>query len=255
MNPFITGHYEHRSKSVGATKTINLYPEITEGGDSSKSKVILIGTAGSEIEADISSYSDYGCRGLHYTATSRLFAIYGESLVEILENGDVIERVTVTNLPESPVYFADDGEYMLWTDGVSLRGYNLESNSLVSINFHIEEYRASQIVYMGSRFIVIDGNSNTYYLSEVAAPLSWRALNSAKAQQSEDPIISLRATQNELWLMGTQSYEVHRLTANVNLPYQYSGGSASNIGCSASRSVSVLNNTVLFLGGSTNGAG
>jgi len=255
MVPFITGHYEHRSHSVGVTRTVNLYPEVTQGGDSAKSRVILIGTPGSAVESDLSSISTYGCRGLHYTADSRLFSIYGGSLIEITSDGNSIERAKVTNLPESPVYFADDGTSLLWADGVSLRGFSLETNSYFHIAFPVEDYRPSQIVYVGSRFVVIDGTTNTYYYSEVADPRDWRALNSATAQQNADPIMSIVATQSEIWLMGEQSYEVHRLSANVNLPYQYAGGSASNIGCGAARSVAVLNNTVFFLGGSTNGTG
>ena len=80
--PFITETYSHRTVNVSASRCVNLYPELT-GVDSkgaSRTEMSLINTPGTELFADLRSYDEEAnCRGLYYSSTERLFAVYGGS--------------------------------------------------------------------------------------------------------------------------------------------------------------------------------
>ena len=113
--PFITGNYTHRTKNVSASRCVNMYPELT-GADSqgaSKVDIALINTPGTELFADLRSYDDKSnCRGLYYTSTERLFAVYGGEFIEIYSDGSSELRGQITNT-SNRVSMADDGDTLV----------------------------------------------------------------------------------------------------------------------------------------------
>ncbi|TRZ48353.1 MAG: hypothetical protein D4S01_10500 [Dehalococcoidia bacterium] len=252
---FITQTYTHRSADVSVCRTLNMYPEDV-GNDSkgaTKTNIILIGTPGTAVSTDLSTLTDKGCRGLHTTATGRLFGVWGGSLIEIKADKTAIKVADVSDLEDNPVEFADDGVSLLFVDGFSLRGYNLETGSLSNPTLWDDSYKPKHIQYLAARFIIVDGTSNQYYWSNIANGYSWPALNFASAERSADNILNIKVTNNELWLIGPRSYEIHSISPNPDRPYVFAAGSSNDVGCAAEFSLSSIGDNVFWLGGSTAG--
>lgn len=266
INNFFTGTYEYNSRDVSARKLLNVYPESTQG--QGKSDVILVGTPGQKRFSDFSAeYIGAGCRGLHWTSTNRLFGFFGQYLLEILPNGNKVERFVGVNYP-TQVSFCDDGLYMLWVDGFSMYYMDLETNIVSAVDAaQIDFDRPTKIVYTNGRAIVINAddtikgeenaqtrNWNRFYWSELRDIKTWNPLNFATAETSADALVSITVRDNDIWLFGERSYEIWRHNdQDPDLPYQYVGGSSAEIGCIAPNSVATISNSVCWLGSSSAG--
>ncbi len=251
MVPFVGGSYRHPSSTVSSQYTLNLIPERVMNG-SATSQFILRGISGSKTYVDLSSYATTGCRGLHYTSTSRAFAVYGRKVVEVDASGSVVHSYNIS-LGSGNVSMADNGSYLAIADGYTLWYVNLTANTIVSVDSGVTN--PFQIVYLAHRFVLIGKDSNQYTWSEVGASgvLNWLG-GYASAEGSADVITCLSVTQGELFLGGSRSYEVHTITSDNEAPFRRAGGSFSNIGVQSPWSVAEVDNTIYFLGSSNSGS-
>ena len=263
MAPFITETYQHRSSNVSASQTLNLYPEMV-GQDSkgaARVDIILVGTEGTEIFSNLDSLpSNVNCRGLYYTATSRLFAVYGPNLIEIDSNGVETVRSTALGTLSSVVSMVDNGKYLVLCDGQNLYSFDLDTNVITTPTLAFTN--PTKVLYLNQRFVVINNglevgttksSKNRFYWSALNDATSWDVLNFATAEQSADNIISFSARQNQIWFFGERSYEVWGIASNPDLPYSFVDGSATNVGCGAKNSVVSFSDNVFWLGSSSAG--
>lgn len=255
MVPFLGQQYEHGSPDVSPQETVNLYPEILKDRNA-KSKYILRGTPGtdtfSQVELGVS------CRGLHFSANSVLYAVVGGDLYEVGADGVSTNRGTL-GLFSSTCSMADDGDYLLIADGQKLWSLEFATNTFTDVDLSDIDYtNPIQVVYLNDRMIAIFNNpdgGDRYYWSEPNDPTNWLALNFNRARSSADDINAITVRQNELWLFGKQSYEVHAITTDPDLPFSYRGGSASEIGCGAPNSVAQIGENIFWLGSNRAGSG
>jgi len=265
MVPFLGQQYEHGSPDVSPQETVNLYPEILKDRNA-KSKYILRGTPGtdtfSQVELGVS------CRGLHFSANSVLYAVVGGNLYEVGADGVSTNRGTL-GLFSSTCSMADDGDYLLIADGQKLWSLEFATNTFTDVDLTpvFDEPpivdNPMQVKWLNNRFVLIGDDTNKYYWSEAktlpgvepVGALTWGALNFNTASSSADNINAITVRQNELWLFGKQSYEVHAITTDPDLPFSYRGGSASEIGCGAPNSVAQIGENIFWLGSNRAGSG
>jgi hypothetical protein len=262
----IFSKFNHRSRDVSTRTLQNVFFESTPDG---KSESIIIGTPGHEIFIDESNNPEFyssSCRGLHYTSTSRLFAMLGGRLTEILENGTSLIRFTMTNIPTS-VSMCDDGVTMVFVDGYTLHLYDLVTNVIsVPDPLQIDFKNPTKVIYSNGRAVVINNDftidefnteitrkSNRFYWSALRDLTQWSAINFATAEQSADQIIGMESRDSDIWFLGTRSYEIWRGTDDADLPWIYYGGSSSDIGCMTANSIASNENSIFFLGSSNAG--
>jgi hypothetical protein len=264
MIPFIGQDYQHRSKEVATNRLVNAYVE-TVKDENAKSHKIVIGTAGTKVFGDLGTFGQ--CRGLHTTAnaTNSPFGVYGSKLFEIMSDGTGEERADIGN-QGSFVSMADNGYYLMIADGVNLWAYNFDTQVMQEVT--PADFTAPTFVkYLKQRFVAINAdptrltgdeqvpNSNKIYYSEVGPDgcLTWPNLNFFSSESTADANTGMAIAGNALWVFGTQSYEVYGLQADPNNPYTPIGGGASELGCSASFSVSTIGGQVFWLGSSRSG--
>lgn len=262
MIPFADQSNQHRSRDEGSSYLDNFYKESVEGG---KYPFVLIGTPVTETWANLGTFGQ--CRGLHTTAnaTNSPFGVYGSKLIEIMSNGTGVERADIGN-QGSFVSMADNGYYLMIADGVNLWAYNFDTQVMQEVT--PADFTAPTFVkYLKQRFVAINAdptrltgdeqvpNSNKIYYSEVGPDgcLTWPNLNFFSSESTADANTGMAIAGNALWVFGTQSYEVYGLQADPNNPYTPIGGGASELGCSASFSVSTIGGQVFWLGSSRSG--
>ena len=200
LNDLFRWNFQHRSKDVSTRLLQNVFAETTNS--MGKSDIIYVGTPGQRITVDKSAdplYKNLATRGMHYTSTGRLFVMWGGKLVEVLENGMVVDRYAMTDYP-TQVSFADDGVTMVFVDGYILHIYNLDTNvvSVPPAN-DVDFKNPTKVVYSNGRAVVVNNDntvdvgqnqvtrrSNRFYWSELRDLSSWNPLNFATAEQSAD---------------------------------------------------------------------
>jgi hypothetical protein len=262
--PFVTQTYQHKTPNVSASQTLNLYPELV-GADSkgaARVEAILVGTPGTEVFSDVESIApNTNCRGLHYTADSRLFGVYGPNLIETDSNGVPTIKNSALGSLSTIVSMADNGSELIIADGQNLYVYDLknETSNTPTLPFT----NPSKVGYFNQRFFAINegtetgypdkNTKNRFYWSDPNDGEAWDALSFASAESSADPIIAFEVRQDDIWFFGPRSYEAWRTSPNLNLPVQRVSGSATEVGCGAKNSASTIAENIFWLGSSSAG--
>jgi hypothetical protein len=251
---FVGETYPHRSLNVSAQRTLNMYPEIISNPDA-ESTYILIGTPGSQVFANLSAITQSPCRGLHYTSTSVLYVVYGSKLMRINSDGSVDATFTMSG-GSTVVYMADNGTYLVMTDGQKMWLFNMNTDTLTTQN-DLPFTEPVMVKFIAQRFVAFGKDSNLYWWSEIkldgTGPLYWEGDSFNAAEGSADNIISIAVAQGELVLFGPRSYEVHRVVADNERPFSVVNGSFTNVGCGAANSPAEIMDTIFWLGSSTAG--
>jgi hypothetical protein len=159
----------------------------------------------------------------------------------------------------------DNGYYLLLVDGFNMWSLKFSDDTFEERTIPFN--KPTRLAYLNQRIYCTNNSTirdeatgevpenNKLFWSELGydGVLTWNALSFSSAEQNVDPIVSMVANQGELWLFGTASYEVHSITSNPDLPVQFRGGSASNIGCGAPDSVAEIMERIFWLGSSKAG--
>jgi hypothetical protein len=248
---FIGETFPHRSLNVSGQRSLNLYPEIIKNSEG-KSNYILVGTAGSEIYADLSSVTSANCRGLHYTSNGQLYGVYGDKLIRVSSTGTIEASFDLSG-GSSAVSLTDNGTYLAFVDGAILWLLNIDTDTLDSQALPSGLTSPQMIKYLGRRFVTFGEDSNQFWWSAIDDPTTWEGSAVASAEGSADIINSMATTDGELVIFGPRSYEVYRVTADPDLPFGRVGGAFTNIGCGAPNSVAEIMGSVFWLGSSTAG--
>lgn len=252
---FVGETFPHRSLNVSAQRTLNMYPEVI-GVNGTKSQYILVGTPGSTEWIDLSSETADTCRGMHFTATSKLYVVYGDKLLNITSTGTIAKSYTLSGL-STRVHMADNGKYLLIADGENIWRLNMISDVFDTVTLPTDLVEPKMVKYIKQRFVTFGSNSNEFYYSEVGpdGPLTWYNLSMQSAEGSADFIVSMGVTDGELVLFGDRSYQVYGITSDPDQPFAEIGGSYTNIGCGAPESVAEISGRLYWLGSSNAGVG
>ena len=249
---FISQTYESISKNVSSKRTLNLYPESTEG--EGKSNVILIGCPGTTETADYSDISGVSptsvCRGMYYASNNILYVVYGGALIKYLPNGLSVKILSLSENSGTRVSMADNGIHLALVDGAFLKIIRLEDDIVATPT--VDFTNPTEVVFLGRRLVVIN-ESNKFWWCGIDDATTWDALNVASAETNPDDILAMAVKDGELWLMGDRSYEVRRVDSDPNNPYSLVGGSANQIGVGAKYSLSSIADNVFWLGSSVAG--
>lgn len=262
LDNFFIGYGEARSRDVSQRRMVNSYLTEMDGNK------VVIGTPCTKLEYSIPKNINGNPRGLHYCSSiNRFFGVFGDSLYELYSDGSSVLRHTMS-FGTSEVTFVDDGKYMVFVDGYSMFIYDLDTNIVTNPpSDQIDFTNPTKIVYSNGRAVVINADpnydsvtpttrkSNRYYWSELRKINEWNPLNFSSAESSPDPIIGISMIDNNLYLFGKSSYEFHRATIDPDAPWTFVTGSNNDVGVMQANTIASNENTLFWLGNSTQGLG
>lgn len=230
---------------------VNMYSEPSTG----KAPFILKKRPGLDYELALAGTFAIRGHGTYTTSTERMFAIRGASLYEVYANGTSTLRGSLgTNT--GLVSFADNGVYMVIADGSSLRTYNLDTNALTTVSDAQAPSTTPQTAFIDGFCFGYNPNAaeiGEYQWSLVDDPTSWESIDTGYAEKVPDKLVSMVANNGDLWLFGSQSYEVHGNTGALTNTWTLIGGAVGEIGCAARFSVAKHSGSVYWLGASKEG--
>lgn len=243
--PFIGGSGTARSVTTNASRTVNLYPVLDAEG---KSPMALYGTPGLARFADTVVGDG---RGL-YEAQGRLFAVVGDSLYEIDQNGTPTARGSLaTNA--GPVSMADNGVQLVVVDGSKGYSLTLASNAFVQIA-DPDWPAADRVAYQDGYFILNSTGTGQFFITSLYST-DVDPLDFASAEGAPDPLVSLLCDHRELWLFGDESTEVWYNSGAADFPFARLDGAFIETGCAAAHSVAKMDNAVFWLSRDKRGQG
>ena len=250
-SPFLGGTYQLPAKQAAASRLVNLYPEMIEDPAARESRAVGYFThcPGFTAYATLTG----AVRGLHVASNGVLYAVAGATLYSVV--GGVATSLGTLSTSSGPVSMVDNRLQLAIVDGTA--GYTLtfSSNAFATIADADFPNGAHQIVYQDTYGIVIDPDTQRFYISSQNDFTTWDALDFASAEGAPDDAIALISDHRELWIFGESSAEVFYNSGAADFPFERVAGATIEHGCAAVHSVAKLDNTVFWLGQDSNGTG
>lgn len=245
---FIGPSGEARSERDSCERAINLYLEPL---DNDPKQLMLYSFPGLQRVATLPSAP---VRGLYTTTTNRTFAVTSTTLYEVFSGWSHTERGSVPN-GTSQVSFTDNGQQMILSvEGQGLL-YDLTANTLVPIVPEETTLVFGRVQYISGYFVTNAVGTPRFYYSNLLNGAVWGALDYYSAEARGDPLMTIYADHNELWLPGTQTIEIWHVSGDSLSPFTRSSSQFLEQGTVAPWSFAALDNTLYWLGGSPRGEG
>lgn len=238
---FCGGCYRSQSTNIAIEDTVNMYPELVEASVSkAQNRLALYPTPGlASFYDDVSTDSS---RGSFYQ-DGRMFFVQGYRLLEVYPNGTTVERGTVAtdDNPASLASSGDAGRELFVASG--RQGYilNLDTNVFTLV----PTITPTMVGYLAGRFVYLDAATSTVAISAIFNGLSWNPLLIRQRTLAADKWISMVVTQTNIWLFGSQTYEVWYDTGIAPFPFAPVPGALFPIGCGAAFSARRLGGTAV----------
>lgn len=262
--------YELDQTSLSPQRTINFYIENYGDEDKdTKTPKALVPIPGATLVGNITEDPLNTCRGLYLSSSGplptrapRLYGVWGNNVYRF--NDSYTESFLIGTVSDNgdPVSMIDNGFDFVLVDGEQMYkcpldmndgDYNWETVEMPYIpGSTTEKVKPTHVAFLGQRLIVNNQFGNTWAFSKLGLTEFDvdGGLDFYSAESSSDPILALKSVNGALWLFGNRSYEIWRTSDNQDDPYSFVGGSSSQIGIKAPKSLATVNDMVFWLGAS-----
>ena len=250
LRGFIGNTYSLPDLPVEAQRTINLYTQIDESQNAQDG----------EIGALVS------CPGLKKVATIGKGPIRGQytlanGVLAVVSGSEVFRAVTPWNFVKAgdistasgPVSMADNTNQLVIVDGTYGYVLSLVDGKLTRITGDWFP-GANTVTFQDGYFIFNNPNTGQFFWSNLYDGLNGDALNYITAEGSPDNVMAVLSNQRQLWVPGLKTVEVF-WNSGGDTTFSRIDGAFIEYGCGAAQSFRKIANTVIWLGGGTNGEG
>lgn len=236
--PIVGQSYHLKDWSIDCQRTLNLYPQAVESGNTPQVSALLP-TEGLSKKFELSG----AIRGL-YALRDRVLVVAGQKLYRFQNN--VVHEVGVIN-GDQFVTFADDSLQVVIT-GDATYVYKIEDHTLTTLEITDDSgfFGASTVTFLDSRFIWTVPNSGKIQWSKLLSA-DTTALSYATAEAKSDDLVRVIASNGQLWLIGEKTTEIWNSTGSQDLPYQRMSGAYIPVGCVAKNSIAVFGSSLVWL--------
>ncbi len=256
--PFIGGAYTSKSINVEAQRCVNLYPEMDET-QQGVNPAALYGTPGLTLKSDLGPNANRA-GGMYVTSTGRWFDVIGNHLFEIYADGTFVSRGTL-NTNVGPVTITDNGatasiggDQLGVCDGQFLYVLNFTTNVFGEVTD--EDFPgAGTLTFQDQYFVVNKPGTREVFASDLLDGSEWNALSFGVKEGWADPIVCVKSDGENLWIFGSQSYEVWYNSGESPFSFARRLGTLSHIGCASAASVILMRSMMFWLGEGSNGRG
>lgn len=248
---FIGPSYTLQSVNVDCQRCVNLYPEIDALGTGKEREVAsLVPTPGLSLKLTLPTSP---VRGLWQASNGSLFAVGGNKAYQISSSWVATELgplVTSTG----PVSIADNGSQVVFVDGSFVYSWDINSSLFTLVQDTTSAYPAADLVtFQDGYFIFNKPDTQQFYISGVDA-ITIDPLDVASSEGSPDNVVGVIATNQNLYVFGSQSTEVYYDSGDT-FPFTRIQGAVVDVGCDSAFSIAKLASIPYWMGGDENGRG
>lgn len=216
------GFYEGRSLIANAQRCYNLYPE--KNPEDAPSPYTMYTTPGLVLRGQGPQVR--GWRGLFFATNGLLYGVCGRAFCLIYSNWAIVQLGSLYNDFSTPVYMADNGQFLVCVDG-SRYGYtvNLTTNQFsyyggIEPNF----VGADRVDYLDT-FLVFNKPGTRQFYCTLSDTLTIDPTYVASKTTYPDNIATLAVVHRELWLLGTQrGTEIWFNAGGATFPFAITAG-------------------------------
>lgn len=226
---------EGKTKEVSAEKLTNWFME--PNPNNQEFPYVLLPTPGLKLLATV---GDGPIRGM-FRLAGDLFVVSGEELYRVFSNYTYELIGTVSGV--GPVSMTENGTHVLITTSGS-HSYAANASEIIEI----PEPDLRGAAYQDGYGIAFKGGTEQFYLSGIDDMTSWAALDFSSADSFADNIIGIASVHRLLWLFGERTVEQWYNTGEALFPFTRVQGGFMEIGCLATHSIAIADNTVFWLG-------
>lgn len=246
---FVGPTYRSRTPIADAERCINWFPERIESG-TGKNVYWLMPTPGMSLFAD----TPFGKMRAFFAQNGRTFTVVGSTFTEILNNGTRVDYGSV----EADTGIAtisssgSTGNQLFITSGGKGYLFDLVGNVLsVAIPGLIADYGA----YLAGFFIALNITDSQIRISEYADGATWDPTQFRARANGSDNWQAMLVIHNEIWLMGSQTYEVWYNAGTSPFPFTPIQGMFFNQGIASAATLVQIGESAAWLSSNNQGFG
>lgn len=240
--PFIGARHVDRAFQVNTQRTVNWIPVLE--GDGAKSILTLQPTPG--LDRDGAS-GNGPCRSNLEEFAGSLYWVSGGHLVRRTSAG-TYSVIGALNTTTGRCYLAAGRTYLAVVDGGDIYTWN---GSAFAVNADAQRPASPRyITYIDGWFIVVNGGTDEFHLSDNEDPTSWTDTFEVADARGDDAVACI-ATTTDLYIFGDQTTQVYYNSGNPDFPFDLYANGVLEIGTPAPASVA-RNGTNIFLLAQTN---
>lgn len=186
-------------------------------------------------------------------ARDTAYFVAGSTLYEVSALGVAVSRGTIAS-DSGPVSMDKNRRQVIAVDGANGVAFDLDSYVFSPIT--AEGFSGSTNVSVNKGTAVFNRpGTDIFYTSAIDDALIIDPLDFAAAESSPDRIVSHISDQEQLFLFGTEGFEVHDNTGGTDFRFTKVGGATRQVGCVSPHCVARLDNTIFWIGGGKEGNG
>ena len=246
--------YQERSLDLDAQRTVNLYPVLDPLG---KETAALYGTPGLSQFATIPNDAQ-AVRGAFTSANGRSFLVASNSLFEVFSTGTctLLASMGVNSnaVFTEPVTMDENGFELAICDGQDLWIYSYALQTITKVADADADFPgAATVCFMDGYFVFNDPDTGKFYVTSLYEGNEVDALDFASAESSPDDIVCVKKVLGMLWLFGKRTVEIWANQGGGDFPFSRIEGASMDMGCAGAHTVSVLDNSVFWVGDDVRG--
>jgi hypothetical protein len=258
---FVGPTYDSRSSNIGASRSVNFYPELNPAD--AKSVIALINTPGTALWAQVGPYP---VRGMHVFG-GLLYVVAGGQLYSVSASGTVSAALGTLATSAGLVSMEDNGlavsgvggNQLMIVDGANGYIYNESSGLFSAISGGgWPSAGAGTLTYIDGYFVVGDANSMSASASNLYDGTTWSALATSPISAAPDLIQTVMNVHQQLWVIKQYTSEVWYdagIATSVGFPFGRVSGAVIDYGTPAPASVARGDNSFFFLANQRNNDG
>lgn len=218
----IGGSYEQKYLNFNSQRTINWYPILSSQESKSKNPVALFPTPG--LSTFATSALRYG-RGIFTARTvtyNRCFVVLDTTFYEILADGTLTSRGTLTNIPAgaTKVWMEVNGNHqILIAHHGAAYYYDLSTDVLTVVSDVDYPGSITCLAYMDGYFVVASGGR--VYFSDANSASAWTGASVFTPTFRADPTIAVGAHKGIMYCFGSETIEPYYLDGSASVFARY----------------------------------
>lgn len=235
---------------VDSQRTVNMYVH----GDDKSLFPVLIDMAGDKKVVEISDVL-VGRQLFTKVSSSRLYAAIGDRIYtfdSLLIPNNIGTLSTITG---NVSIAANNNNEVIFVDGVN--GYIFDEGTTTFSTITSPGFPGSPefVVYIDGYFIVNEGNSPRFFVSELNQGTSWDALRFDSLTAEPNNVVGLGVVHRQLFVIGQISTEVFYNAGGSDFPFRRQNNLILPYGCAAAGSIATGQNRLFWLSNDENGVG
>ena len=255
FDAFMGGSYESQAVTADQERTINWYPEVLQSGGATAKKV-LYPTPGVQ---QIGTLTKSGVGRGHFGALDMELAVIGQKVWSISETGSFWEAYGAATDDGQPVTFCHcpqtliNPQIFITSGGNGILINRLGPNTWLGGPIAALAGKATQGGFLDGRFIVLDAETSTFYISAVFDGSTWSTgTEFAKRSLAPDPWRAMKVVGRYIWLFGEVTTEIWQ-DVGANFPFAPFPSTLIPYGIAAPYSVALVGPGVAWLARTSGG--